>query len=252
MIEPGQLDQRLARIRGVLLDKDGTILDYWRTWLPINREVALMAADGDSCLADELLAIAGHDPLTDRIVPGSPLAAGSHDDIAAAFAQRLGSLTPADLAGRIEAVFREGGARHAVAVDGAGAALAVLARRGFTLGVATNDTAGGLTTSLARSGLAGHFTFAVACDSGHGAKPEPGMALAFCRWSGLAPATVAVVGDAVHDLEMGRRAGVGLLVGVTSGTSGAADLAPHADVLVESVRDLPALLAGGGTSVSSG
>ena len=28
-------------IRGILFDKDGTIIDYWRTWVPINREAAL-------------------------------------------------------------------------------------------------------------------------------------------------------------------------------------------------------------------
>ena len=26
-------------IRGILFDKDGTVIDYWRTWVPINREV---------------------------------------------------------------------------------------------------------------------------------------------------------------------------------------------------------------------
>ena len=35
-------------IRGVLFDKDGTIIDYWRTWVPINREVALYAAGGNA------------------------------------------------------------------------------------------------------------------------------------------------------------------------------------------------------------
>ena len=45
----------------------------------------------------------------------------------------------------------------------------------------------------------------------------------------LAPAAVAVVGDSFHDLEMGRRAGAGLRIGVLSGASGHADLAPAAE-----------------------
>lgn len=236
--------QPTARIRGVLLDKDGTLIDYRRTWVPINREAALMAASGDPLLADGLLALGGHDPETDRVTPGSVLAAGSHDDIAAVFASRLGPRTPPDLAARIEQVFRDGGARHAVAVEGTRDVLAALAARGLALGCATNDSAGGLAASMARAGLADHFGFAVGCDSGHGAKPEPGMALAFCHWAGLAPEEVAVVGDAVHDLEMGRRAGCGLLVGVLSGTSGHDDLAPHADAVLGSVLELPGLLDG--------
>ena len=49
-------------IRGILFDKDGTVIDYWRTWVPINREVALYAARGDHTVADELLGWAGTIP----------------------------------------------------------------------------------------------------------------------------------------------------------------------------------------------
>jgi phosphoglycolate phosphatase len=230
-----------TRIRGLLFDKDGTLLDYARTWVPINREVALFAATGDPALADELLALGGHDPATDSVVPGSVLAAGSHDEVAEVFAARLGHAAPAALATAIERIFREGGARHAVAIDGAARALEALAAKDYVLGVATNDSAGGLAASLDRSGLGSFFTFGVGCDSGFGAKPEPGMALEFCRITGLSPDECAIIGDAVHDLEMGRRAGFGARIGVLSGTSGDADLAPHADVLLDSIRDLPSL-----------
>ena len=52
----------MSAIRAILFDKDGTIIDYWKTWVPINREVALFAAGGDPLLADELLCAGGHDP----------------------------------------------------------------------------------------------------------------------------------------------------------------------------------------------
>ena len=42
------------------------------------------------------------------------------------------------------------------------------------------------------------------------------MVLGFCEAVEVAPGEVAVVGDAVHDLAMGRAAGVGLTVGVLS------------------------------------
>ena len=63
-----------SHIRGVLLDKDGTILDYAKTWVPINREIALAAAGGDRALTDTLLRAGGHDPDTDQVRPGSPAA----------------------------------------------------------------------------------------------------------------------------------------------------------------------------------
>lgn len=234
-------------IRGVLFDKDGTLLDYARTWPPINREAAIYAAGGDVTLAGELLTLGGQDPATGRVQPGSVLAVGTHEEIAAVFAGRLRGRTPPGLAEAIAHIFCEGGARHAVLVEGALAALRTLAAAGLRLGVATNDGIGGLRASLGRHPEANALLeFQYGCDSGHGAKPSPGMALAFCAAAGLEPASIAVVGDGVHDLEMGRRAGAGLRVGVLGGTSGRADLAPYADLMLASVADLPAHLAPAG------
>ncbi len=68
------------------------------------------------------------------------------------------------------------------------------------------------------------------------------MVAAFCSAAGLAASEVAVVGDAIHDMEMGARAGVGLKVAVLSGTSARADLAAHADLVLDSLRDLDGAL----------
>ncbi|MFM9943136.1 MAG: HAD family hydrolase [Hyphomicrobiaceae bacterium] len=234
----------VTKIRAILLDKDGTILDYARTWVPINRDVALYAAGGDAKLADHLLRLGGHDPVTNVVAAGSPLAAGSIDDIAGAFAAHLGARTPPRFAATIDQMFREGGTQHAVLIDGAFEAMRALSKAGYRLGIATNDSMGGLEASLGRHArLLAMCEFLAGCDSGHGAKPGPGMVHAFADKLGLAPSAIAVVGDAVHDLEMGARAGVGLRIAVLSGTSAEADLAPHADVVLPSIRELPGHLA---------
>ena len=231
-------------VRAVLFDKDGTLLDYARTWTPINREIALLAARGDPHLADTLLALGGQDPVTGVVRPGSPLAAGTHDEVAELFASHLGDATPTGLAMTIAHAFETGGARHAVLVDDALATLTILSAAGLILGVASNDTAQGIEASLGRHGsILQHFAFRAGCDSGHGAKPGPGMALAFSAAIGVDPAAIAVVGDAVHDLEMGRRAGYGLRIGVTGGTSPRAALEPHADRIIDTLADLVPLVA---------
>lgn len=229
-------------IRGVLFDKDGTLIDYVRTWIPIHREVALYAAGGDPVVADQLLRLCGQDPATDAVTAGSVLAAGSIQEIAEAFAAHLGPLTPPDLAAEIDRLYSEGGARHAVLVKGGRTTLTTLQRRGFRLGVATNDSTGGLEASLNRAGVLDLFDFAAGCDSGFGAKPDPRMVFAFCRATGIAAKEVAMVGDSVHDLAMGRAAGVGLNVGVLSGTSDRTDLQDLADVLIDTLESLPELL----------
>jgi phosphoglycolate phosphatase len=51
-----------------------------------------------------------------------------------------------------------------------------------------------------------------------------------------------MVGDNLHDLEMGRRAGAGLVVGVLTGNSGRGELATCADHVLDSIEQLEALL----------
>jgi phosphoglycolate phosphatase len=225
-------------IRGILFDKDGTIIDYDRTWVPIHRDVALFAASGDKALAADLLRRFGQDPDTDAVTAGSVLAAGSIYDIAEAFAAHLGPRTPLDLAAAIDRIYAEGGARHAVLIDGAQATLIELKARGLRIGVATNDSVGGLEASLGCTGTLHLLDFAAGCDSGFGSKPDPGMALAFCEELRIAPSEMAMVGDAMHDLAMGRAAGAGMTIGVLSGTSVAEDLRALADVLLGSINDL--------------
>ena len=67
----------------------------------------------------------------------------------------------------------------------------------------------------------------------------------FCKAVGLHPSQVAVIGDSTHDLEMGHAAGAGLNIAVLSGTAGRDDLAPHADLVLDSIADLPEILRGG-------
>ena len=145
----------------------------------------------------------------------------------------------------IERIFVRGGAQHSALIPGVRETVEELKRRGFRLGLATNDSMGGLEASLASHGILDCFDFTAGCDSGHGAKPGPGMALAFCEAVGIVPAVAAMVGDAVHDLAMGRAAGFALNIGVLSGTSGREDLENFADLILASVNDMPALAAFG-------
>jgi phosphoglycolate phosphatase len=47
-----------------------------------------------------------------------------------------------------------------------------------------------------------------------------------------------MVGDNTHDLEMGRAAGAGLVVGVLTGSSKTPDLAPLADLVLPDITGL--------------
>jgi phosphoglycolate phosphatase len=121
--------------------------------------------------------------------------------------------------------------------------LASLRGRGLRLGVATNDSEAPARQHLASHGITDCFDFISGYDSGHGAKPDPGMCLAFARAVGLDPARIAMVGDSRHDLEAGRAAGM-RTVAVLTGIAKREDLAPHADAVLPDIGAIPGWLSG--------
>jgi len=70
-------------IKGILFDKDGTLVDFHATWFAIGEMMALRAAGGDRARARQLLADAGYDFAAGRFKADSVFAAGTNADIVA-------------------------------------------------------------------------------------------------------------------------------------------------------------------------
>lgn len=233
----------LRRIRAVLFDKDGTLLDFQRTWGPMNAEAALYAAGGDPAFARRLMELGGMDPDTHVTRPDSLLAACSNHEIAAAFVAAGAGFAVDALARDLDRMFTAG-AVNAVPVTDLAALFERLDRRGLKLGIASSDSESGIRAMIERFGIAPHVRFVAGYDSGHGRKPGAGMAQAFSAAVGVPMGEVAVVGDNLHDMEMAEAAGAGLKVAVLTGTGTRASLAAHADACLDGIEDLEALLDG--------
>ena len=67
-----------CRIRGILFDKDGTLIDFRGQWLPAYRAAVTMLTEGDRAKAERLLRLAGYDPGSNYLHPASPLACGTN------------------------------------------------------------------------------------------------------------------------------------------------------------------------------
>ena len=231
------------KYRGIVFDKDGTLLDFNRTWLPIYRFAAREFAAGDEQLAEALLTHHGFQADTQRFIGGSLLAAGNNHQIAQQWAIQLASPGQVnDISQRLNQIFRERGAIEATPVNRLADTLAQLRHAGFRLGVATADSHAGIINTLQSFDVLDCFDFLAGYDSGHGVKPEPGMVLAFCEQTELSVEEIVMVGDNRHDIEMGRNAGAGLCVGVLTGTSTRDDLESIADVVLDDISALPASL----------
>ncbi len=231
-------------IKGVLFDKDGTLLDFHATWMPAYRSAAkaVSRAAGRPELADRLLSVGGYDHHTGRCTPGLPLASGTNLDLARAWAGECGLDDVAQLLRQLEDIYAREVASRAVPVGDLAALFARLTGRGLQLGIATMDSESLARDTVSRLGVENYLSFVCGYDSGYGTKPDPGMVTAFCARLGLRPAEVLVAGDTLHDLHMGRAAGAGLVVGVLSGTGARALLEPHCDHILESVLELESLL----------
>jgi phosphoglycolate phosphatase len=226
--------------RGIVFDKDGTLLDFNRTWLPVYRYAAAEFAAGDAALAEELLTRHGYDAPRELFHGGSLLAAGNNHQIADAWALDLQLPLQVDtISLRLNEIFHEQGAIHATPVANLADTLRRLKASGLSLGVATADSHQGIINTLQDFDVLSEFDFLAGYDSGHGIKPEAGMVLAFCKHTGLSGAQVVVVGDNRHDIEMGRNANAGLCVGVLTGTSERADLESIADIVLDDISSLP-------------
>lgn len=109
---------------------------------------------------------------------------------------------------------------------------------GIKLAIATSDDRAPTQAMIEAFHLEKYLSVMVCADDGIEAKPAPDMVLAICERIHISPDKVMLVADTTADLRMGRAAGVGLVVGTLSGVSTADDLAPFADVLIESIDEL--------------
>ena len=233
----------MAAIRGVLFDKDGTLVDFNATWSAIARQLAMRAAEGDTQRADALLTLSGYDLLSGRFLADSVFAAGTNAEVVELWHPGLEREELRRVTALYDEITAREGAASAVALPGIVDAIRALHARQIALGVATNDSTSGAEQTLAALGISGMFAAAYGYDAVARPKPAPDVLVAFSDMIGVRLSEIAMVGDNRHDLETGRAAGAGLVVGVLSGTGTRYTLEPLADVVLDSVAELPAYLS---------
>ena len=183
--------------------------------------------------------------MTGAFHPASPVIAGTAEDMAVILSPRLGFADIGELARDID----EGFLRHSrdtlTTVPGTHSVLGALASVGLPLGLATNDGEANAQAHLDAAGMAGYFGFVAGHDSGHGAKPGPGMVRAFARLVGVEAGAVAMVGDTETDIQAARSAGAIAIVVTREAERIGADLdalVASADHAIATLEDLPDLL----------
>lgn len=230
----------MRKIKAVLFDKDGTLVDFNRTWGPAAHAVVKRLANGHAGHLAALVETVGFVPGTSDLMMRSILVSDSTPVYGRRWAKILERDATPDFFAEIDGMFAAEVLRSLTPHPPARAALEALAGRGLPLGLATNDAEANTRQQLRQLGFDRWLSFVAGYDSGHGAKPSPGMVLAFARHAGVEPHEVALVGDTLHDLHAAKAAGavaIGVLTGLT-GDAARDHLADEADLLIGSLEEL--------------
>lgn len=227
----------------ILFDKDGTLVDFDRTWGPAAGAVMRHFAGDDDAVLERLHLVSHYLPDQGRFLQTSPLIAGSSRQYGPLWAEVLARPADAAFFEEMDELFREEGTRCLTPIGRPAETLGRLHAQGLLLGIATNDAEPSARLQAARLGLDPYLSAIYGHDSGYGSKPAPGMIQAFSLLTGLPMQAIALVGDTRHDLDTARAAGA-MAILVRCGPTPVDPFAHEADLVVDSVEDLADLFAG--------
>jgi len=229
-------------IKGILFDKDGTLIEVNGTWVPLYRNMLHNDFGYQPAEVEAMLVRGGYNSITEGFEAGSVLGGGTTAQLVSLWWPQLDAerhwqrvqLIDNEIAPKAKAFIKP--LMDLVPV------FDTLRAMKLRLGIATNDSHPSASAQMHHLAVHHYFEAIIGADMVTIAKPSGHMVQLFCERTGLAPAEVAMVGDNFHDMEEARHGGAGLAVAVLSGNSAHGDIAHLADHVLENVAELPALL----------
>ena len=232
---PPALQARLALVRALCFDLDGTLLDT----------IPDLAAAANAMLTD-----LGHAPRpleevatyvgkgADRLIERMLAAAGAPAAIG----------TPAFDAARerFHANYHRVNGQAARLYPGVLEGLQKLQAQGLPMAVVTNKPFAYIEPLLVQFGLAPFFAFSIGGDSLPVRKPDPGQLLEACRRLTLTPADVLMVGDSLNDTQAARAAGMPVVILPYGYNEGRPQDSVDADAVIQTIDQLADWLAAAG------
>ena len=222
-------------IKAILFDKDGTLFDFNQTWGCWFNNILTVLSKGNINIKEKLSYSVKYDLLNKVFLKDSPIIAETIDQSIPNLLKHLPDWTFGNLS---EWLNKEVELVQGIPVDNLKNTLITLKSMEYKLGVATNDNEKCAFNQLKNSEVLKFFDFIAGCDSGFGSKPETGMHKEFCIVTGLKPYQIVMVGDSLMDLKSGNDIGM-YTVGVLTGPAIKSDLDQEADIILNSIEELP-------------
>jgi phosphoglycolate phosphatase len=207
-------------IKGVLFDKDGTLLEFHSTQHTIYA-VLLACLKDDYQVPDPLMQQLGETlgHLPDRLTPDSLIQFSTNQQIAQAlfgtcqsYAEAYGWQRPFDTNDLLELIEQVslGDDVPYVALPHVPETLSYLRKKDYRLGIATVDTRTATVAGLKKTGILEYFDY---LGTGEDSRPKPDTSLAdgFCSECGLLPHELLIVGDGKNDMLFAQNVGAHLI-----------------------------------------
>ena len=227
------------KFKGILFDKDGTLIESDGTWIPLYRRVLMRMKGVGETQANQLLALAGYDAASDRMIGGSVLAGGTTKQLVKIWWPDATDSERSRIGGEIDATDKDAVSAKALPLVDLALVFETLKNAGMRLGVATNDSYVSAHRHMVQLGVQHYFDAIIGADSVDDPKPSGDMIRKFAEVTGLERSEIIMVGDNHHDMEEARNGAAGYRVAVLSGNGDRGQLAHLADVTLSNIAELP-------------
>jgi len=237
--------ERSFEIDCIVFDKDGTLIElsaFWRQrtvrWV---KQLADLLIDHDG-FENSVYEIIGYDPDQSQVLPESPLAVATMENI---YTLAAGVLCqhgiPWHKAKQVAEQYAKnpmGGFFDPDDIHPRGNIAGLLQRLGdaqVQVAVVTSDDRMMTSKTLVYMGIDHLVNILVCGDDDIPNKPAPDAIWHISEQLDIPPDRMIMVGDTLSDMEFGKNAGVGGLVGIQYGRGENSFLAAHAEIIIDSI-----------------
>lgn len=227
-------------IKGILFDKDGTLIEFEKTWHAIMTRFFEELSQRNIFSADDIEKMkqfCGYKKY--GFIKESKVQFMTSGALIEAWLELTGKEKTPMMISAVGEILDEAAVHKSVAIallPHTHETLNYLSRK-YYLGIATADSEVSMRHSLKKSGLLNFFQYLGADNGQIQGKPNPEMAYIFCSEMGIRPDELLIVGDSINDYYFAQNAGA-VFAGITNSYGSFGEEGTIVTVLVKDLKEL--------------